>query len=140
MFVSEKALVNCFLQQARDDSSPWGQIKVRLEFFYSRGRTDVVAVSEDGKVLAFEAKLTKWRVALRQAYRNKCFADRSYVVLPESSGISASRFEAEFARLGVGLCFVSENDLMIVHDAPNSTPLQPWLRERAVSFACAMED
>lgn len=139
MFSDEHALVCRFLEHIQKTSSPWGEIKIKPEFFYSRGRTDLVAVSQDGKVIAFEAKLRLWKTALHQAYRNKCFADISYVVLPEAAAIYASRYSGEFARRGVGLCFVSNNDLEIIHEAAESPPLQPWLREQAFSFACASE-
>ena len=135
MFEDERALVDTFLRHIQEVSSPWGEISVNKEFFYSRGRTDVVAVSGEGKVFAFEAKLKDWRVALHQAYRNRCFADHSYVILPEVVASHASHFSSEFARRGVGLCFVSDNGLTILHEAPNSIPLQPWLRQRAAEFA-----
>ncbi len=138
MFFDEQSLVRRFLEHAQV-SSPWGEIRIKPEFFYNRGRTDLVAVSEDGKVIAFEAKLKYWKTALHQAYRNKCFADLSYVVLPEDSALFASRYSGEFTRRGVGLCFVSDNDLKIIHEAAESVPLQPWLREQAFSYACASE-
>lgn len=137
MFSDEQSLVRVFVKHVQKVTSPWGEIKIKPEFFYNRGRTDLVAVSEDGKVIAFEAKLKRWKTALHQAYRNKCFADLSYVVLPEDSAPSASRYSGEFMRRGVGLCFVSHSDLAIIHEAVQSAPLQPWLREQALSFACA---
>lgn len=137
MFFDEQSLVRRFLKHVQGITSPWGEIKIKPEFFYNRGRTDLVAVSEDGKVIAFEAKLKRWKTALHQAYRNKCFADLSYVVLPEDADSYASRYSGEFARRGVGLCFVSDNDLTIIHEAAESAPLQPWLHEQAFSFACA---
>lgn len=136
VFTDEQSLVRRFLEHIRDVSCPWGDIRVRPEFFYNRGRTDLVAVSEDGKVIAFEAKLKKWKSALHQAYRNKCFADFSYVILPEKCASCASQYSGEFARRGVGLCFVSENDLRIIHEATESAPLQPWLHDKAFSYAC----
>lgn len=137
MFSDEQSLVCVFVKHVQGVTSPWGEIKIKSEFFYNRGRTDLVAVSEDGKVIAFEAKLKRWKTALHQAYRNKCFADLSYVVLPEDSALCASRYSGEFVRRGVGLCFVSHTDLAIIHEAAESAPLQPWLREQAFSFACA---
>lgn len=134
MFSNEKTLVLEFVNQLGTASSPWGTVKYGMEFNYQRGRTDVIAVSSEGKVIAFEAKLTKWKEALQQAYRNQCFADLSYVLLPETEVINASRYNFEFSKRGVGLCSVTENGINIIHHANESDPLQPWLRERAVKF------
>lgn len=113
MFSDEQSLVRVFVKHVQGVASPWGEIKIKPEFFYNRGRADLVAVSEDGKVIAFEAKLKRWKTALHQAYKNKCFADLSYVVLPEDSALCASRYSGEFIRRGICLCFISYTDLVL---------------------------
>ena len=70
MFDNEKSLVDSFVDSLQTIRSPWGELKIGSEFFYQRGRTDLVAVSNNGKVIAFEAQLKKWRIALQQAYRH----------------------------------------------------------------------
>ena len=82
LFSDERSMVCCFTMHLREASSPWGIVRLGTEFYYQRGRADVVAVLEDGTVIAFEAKLKRWKDALRQAYRNLCFADASFVVTP----------------------------------------------------------
>ena len=104
-----------------------GATGIVREFTYETGRTDVVTVSSNGDVLAFEAKLTKWRDALHQAYRNTRFAHQSFVVVPTEIATRASRFAAEFERRGVGLCAVQDGRIVIVHAAARTEPLQPWL-------------
>ena len=132
MYNREQALVDDLVHHlAGPLTSPWGELMTTTEFFYGRGRTDVVALTANGEVLAFEAKLTKWRDALHQAYRNRCFAHRSYVVLPDIKAHHAARYVDEFTRRSVGICYVSEGQIMIALDAESDLPLQAWLSEDA---------
>jgi hypothetical protein len=132
LFESEKALVDEFVRRLLTPCSPWGELKVAREFDYRSGRTDVVALSDEGCVVAFEAKLTRWREALHQAYRNLCFANLSYVLLPKPTALAAVKYLREFDRRGVGLCYVDGDDLVVLHEAANAEPLQPWLYLQAV--------
>ena len=137
MFEDEKTMVCSFVEYLEQMSSLWGKVNVGTEFFYQRGKTDLVAVSDDGNVIAFEAKLNKWKIALQQAYRNRCFADLSYVILPEKQAFIASHYEYEFVKRGVGLCYISNcNKVDIIYNAELSEPLQPWLRGRALLHVC----
>ncbi len=128
-YANEQDLVDDFLDHL-SRSSPWGRISTRPEFPYQSGRTDIVAVDEAGHVLAFEAKLLKWRNALQQAYRNTCFAHRSYVVLPKEVAMRASRAGAAFNSRQVGICYL-EDGVQILQEAAVVKPLQPWLSARA---------
>lgn len=130
-YANEATLVNEFVACLCNDNSPWGHLSIAREFFYQRGRADLVGVSEDGEVLAFEAKLTRWRYALQQAYRNRCFAHRSYVLLPHRIAHIALRYRLEFARRQVGLCTIQESRLVVLFDPLKGEPLQPWLACRA---------
>jgi hypothetical protein len=96
-----------------------------------------VAVNENGLLIAFEAKVERWRKALHQAYRNRCFANLSYVLLPPETARKAQRYAIEFSRRGVGLCSVDIDTIVILHDATHTEPIQPWLRENAISHAQA---
>jgi hypothetical protein len=130
---SERQLVRDFVRSLA--KSPWGPLTVAREFDYQRGRADVVGVCDAGLVVAFEAKLTRWRRALQQAYRNTCFAHRSYVVLPWATAQVAQKYSAEFEKRRVGLCTVHSGQLLVLHEARNATPLQPWLAAAASSQA-----
>lgn len=131
MFDSERKLLDDFVDHLASDTTPWGQVRFAREFYYTRGRTDVVALTSDGRVLAFEGKLEKWRQALAQAYRNLCFAHCSYVLLPKQTALAASRFEAEFRRRGVGLCYLENGECVVILDPNSGEPLQPWLCQMA---------
>lgn len=139
MFSDEKSMVSCFIQHLQVVSSPWGSLKFKTEFYYQRGRTDVVAVAQDGTVIAFEAKLRKWKEALHQAYRNLCFANASFVVMPQELGANMARRRGEFRRFGIGLCTISEDRIDVIYQPPAVQPLQPWLKERASKYVLAGE-
>ena len=129
-FVNERALVDRLLVHLEAVYSPWGRLAVTSEFFYQRGKTDVIAVDDFGNVIAFEAKLTKWRDALQQAYRNTCFATRSYVVLPQETAWLAQRYAGEFARRNVGLCYVDKNEIVVLEEASAQTELEALMRRQ----------
>ncbi len=131
-YVSEDTLVKDFCSVLKMDEHPWGQLQVKREFDYNRGRTDVVAIDCDGNVIAFEMKLEKWKEAAHQAYKNRCFAHISYVVLPEFTALRAQRSSYEFIRRSVGLCYIKANAVVIALPAPCQHPLQPWLSRIAI--------
>jgi hypothetical protein len=131
---TERDLLGLFIGSLDGGTSPWGSLRTSVEFNYTRGRTDVVALASDGSLLAFEAKLHRWRDALWQAYRNLCFAHRSYVLLPEKLAKHAHRYSAEFERAGVGICSLGPSGVSVLLEAQSSQPLQPWLTSAAASF------
>lgn len=134
MFLTEAALVDALLK-GLETARPWGVEEIAREFFYLRGRTDVVSVISGGNVVAFEAKLEKWREALHQAYRNTCFAHWSFVLVPSQVARQAERFLAEFERRRVGLCTLAEGEIVVLYEASWAPPLQPWLAAQAISAA-----
>lgn len=133
MFEREQDLVADFVALLETSDSPWGEMTYALEFFYHRGRADVIAVSEAGAVIAFEAKLSRWREAVQQAYRNTCFAHQSYVLLPRKTAQIASVYTDEFQARKVGLCYVEGGQITILHEAPVQVPIQPWLSNQAIT-------
>lgn len=139
VFISEESMVDSFVEQLANAGAPWMPVRgLCREFNYQRGRTDVVAVTAQGCVIAFEAKLDRWREAMHQAYRNRCFADVSFVVLPKDVAEKAARFEVEFRRRGVGICYIDANEgVIVVTEGTRNQPIQPWLRARAIDCATA---
>lgn len=110
------------------------ELDLAYEFDYRRGRVDIIGSCSKGKLYAFEAKLTKWKSALQQAYRCTGFADFTYVVLPKSTASIALRYQAEFEARGVGLLAIEDNQLSISIPAPRTEPIQTWLKEEAIDF------
>lgn len=137
-FTSEMRLVEHFVGHLGTHDSPWGQqVSSNTEFYYQRGRTDVVSLTGGGDVVAFEAKLDRWRDALHQAYRNTCFAHFSYVLLPEHTAERAACFLGEFERRRVGLCSFGPAGIRVIYEAVRCEPLQPWLSAAAEAHAVA---
>ncbi|MHB8141949.1 MAG: hypothetical protein ACYDHD_11990 [Vulcanimicrobiaceae bacterium] len=133
-FKNEALLVEQFVDLLGGDER-WSASYVNCEFNYQRGKTDIVLLTEDGRIVAFEAKLTRWRAALHQAHRNRCFAHETYVVLPSETAIRAFRHREEFSRRRVGLCSVQDGKLVVLQLAASSAPIEPWLTEQAGVFA-----
>ena len=138
-FSTEESLVLAFLdgRESVGEEVLSGPRAVLREFFYSRGKTDVVFVLDDGEVVAFEAKLSRWRSALDQAYRNTCFAHRSFVVLPWHTAQIAARAGGEFIRRRVGICAVRDREVSIIRHADPVEPVEPWLSDLARQRAFA---
>lgn len=136
-FATEEMLVDRFVGLLEANQTPWGKVQVAREFDYCRGRTDVVAVADaetdEATLIAVEAKLKDWKCALHQAYRNTCYAHRSFVLLPKAVALTAFRFLGEFERLGVGLCYIDAAGVVVLQDSPSTPPLEPWLASDAIS-------
>ena len=134
VYSTEKMLVDQFVRLLGSGENPWGPMPVSCEFFYARGKTDIVALADGEVLIAFEAKLKDWRCALDQAYRNTCFAHKSYVVVPKSTALTAFACIAEFKRRGVGLCYVDNTGVLTVLEEPEtSIPIEPWIATQAAS-------
>jgi len=134
MYTTEQELVDIFLKESHY-KEPWATFRFETEFNYCRGKTDIIAISPDNEVIALEAKLSKWRTALQQAYRNRCFADKSYVLLPFSTAQTTVCHEHEFRKRGGGICTIVDNRIVILQEAVADEPIQPWLRNVAIQYA-----
>jgi len=133
VYTTEQELVDFFLTQLLSDK-PWEANSFGVEFNYMRGKTDIIAVSVSNELIAIEAKLYKWRIALHQAYRNRCYANKSYVLLPQKTAQLAFCYEYEFERRGVGICSILDGHITILKEAVADDPIQPWLREVALQY------
>lgn len=126
-------------QQLRDELAAtlktkdrgFGSLDIAIEFSHASGRTDIIAQSTEGELIAFETKLLNWRAAMQQAYRNSSFAHYSYVALPTASMKRA--IVGEFVKRKIGLCSVDAGCVRIEVAAPKQEPLQPWITKSALS-------
>jgi hypothetical protein len=135
-FAYESELVDAAIQVMSAGLDEWGVVDFGLEFDYRCGRTDIIALSGNGAVIAIEAKLRDWRGALQQAYRNTCFASESYVLMPLAAIPRVLAHAVEFSRRGVGICVIEGQGLRVVHPAKrHDEPLLPALSKRAAAFA-----
>lgn len=132
MFSSEEALVDVLSDSLTQEGSSFEQLALVREFRYPEGTSDLVGASPNEDVVAFEAKLYKWRDALHQAYRNSFYAHYSYVILPANRTDAALRHRFEFERRGVGLCSVGPDGFGVEITARRKEPIRPWLTRHAV--------
>jgi hypothetical protein len=133
-YSSEMDLVKSICDILISDRSPWGSLNISLEFSFQRGRADIVAVDSSSHLIAYEAKLSRWRDALLQAYRNTCFAHYSYVILPYHVATRVSMASDDFRRHSVGLVAASPSELDVLIPSPFHDPIQPWLSESAIDL------
>lgn len=131
VFPNEQTLVALFVSRLSAGRSPLGAVQVATEFYYQRGRTDIVACTAEKTLIAVEAKLENWRGALQQAFRNRCFAHRSYVLMPKNAALRAHRYAAEFDRRQVGICYLEGVEIVVLHPSVEADPIEPWLSLKA---------
>lgn len=85
-----------------------------------------------GRIIALEAKLSRWRDALSQAARYRRYADESYVVLPGDRADVALRHRDLFVDRGVGLLVATPGALACRIKARASDE-HDWRREFVLS-------
>lgn len=73
-------------------------------------------------IIAIEAKLSDWSRALTQAYRNRQFADESWVVLDHRNYRPALAQVQRFAISGVGLASIDTNGELYIHNPAEFSP------------------
>lgn len=84
---------------------------------------------------AFETKITDWRRALQQAYRYSYYSDASYVVLPPSSGVVASRYLSLFQMNNIGLWTYNPitDTICRIFTPKNPAPRNPEAKSKAIN-------
>lgn len=136
MYKLEAELMSQFKEMLAEGRTPLGQfVNLGDEFYFVTGRTDLLAIDTSGDLFAFEGKLSRWRIAIHQAYRNLSYAKFSYVVLPEKSARQAIKHSRDFESYGIGLCSIASDGVRCLIPAKaEKEPLFPWLQEKAILF------
>jgi hypothetical protein len=116
------------------EHSPFALKQFAKEFNYMSGRIDCIACDNLQHLYSFEAKLTKWKDAVHQAFRNTSLSHYSYVILPCQIARSVTRFEVCFAEKRVGLATIEAGKIIILIQAPYNDPIRPWLTDSAFSY------
>lgn len=121
--MSESKLVDQLVQigfpltRNKKDALEWARevraLKNRADLIYFQRRGDAII-----SLFAIEAKLHDWRTALRQAFRNKLFADKTFVALPEQHAGPAIANIEQFRNCSVGLIIVKENSVKVIYNPP----------------------
>lgn len=122
MFKEEVELIDVFRSTISKNESPLNIQRTEIEFGHLSGRTDVIGLSHEGEIIAVEAKLHNWKIALQQAYKNTCYAHYSYVLLPPSKLNPAIKNENEFQRRKVGLFTLINGEIIILIEAIKTEP------------------
>lgn len=133
-FDTEAALVEQFVDQLAAGTTTFGGVQVTREWDHRSGFVDVLARDGAGQLIAFEAKLTDWRRAYHQAYRNTAYAHKAYILLPESVARRALKHRDDFEQRGIGLCAMQADGVQILVDAAEQDPLMKWLRAKAHEY------
>jgi hypothetical protein len=68
------------------------------------GIADYVFIESNRHITAFEFKISDWRKGLAQAARYKCYAHRSFLVVPQSIVHRIKPFFKSLKEINVGLC------------------------------------
>lgn len=129
-FETEAALVASFLGALRADGA-FGRVQIATEWNHKSGLVDVLVRDAANSLIAFEAKLSDWKRAFMQAYRNTAYANKAYVLLPESTAQVALKHREEFELRGIGLCAMQADGVQVLIDAAEQDPLVKWLRAKA---------
>lgn len=130
-FSTEAFLVERFVGVLQSGRSVFGPLQVTTEWSHRAGFVDVLARDATESLVAFEAKLTDWKRAYLQAYRNTAYANRAYVLLPEETVHRALQDREEFEFRGIGLCSFDGQQIRVLIEAAEQEPLLIWLRKRA---------
>jgi DNA-binding Lrp family transcriptional regulator len=77
------------------------------------------------EIVSIEVKISKWQRAIEQAARNRIFAHRSFVALPQKV-VERIRSEKVIAALGIGLISVSEDGTAKVVKKPRRRHPTVW--------------
>ena len=133
-FATEACLVEGFLGKLQAGRTKFGVVQAATEWDHRAGFVDVLARDSEGSLLAFEAKLSDWRRAFLQAYRNTAYANRAYVLLPQTTVHRALRDREEFEFRGIGLCSFDGKQLHVLIEAAEHDALLAWVRTRAHDF------
>ena len=139
-FATEASLVECFVGALRSGRTRYGSVQVSREWDHKSGFVDVLARDDSQALLAFEAKLTDWRRAFLQAYRNAAYANRTYVLLPMQTAHRALQAREEFEFRGIGLCAFDGKKVHVLIEASEQEALLAWLRNRAHDFFNGLPD
>ncbi|MFQ6128018.1 MAG: hypothetical protein ACE5QW_03855 [Thermoplasmata archaeon] len=92
---------------------------------------DLIAVGNNGRIIAVELKLENWREAIRQAVAYQLGADFSVVVMPLGKAIDAYRNRYYFRKEGVGLFGVRVRtpEVRVLIEPEPSTRVMPSIRD-----------
>lgn len=139
-FATEASLVERFVGALQSGRTQFCSVQVSTEWDHKSGFVDVLVRDCSEALIAFEAKLTDWRRAFLQAYRNTAYANRAYVLLPQAIAHRALKAREEFEFRGIGLCSFDGTTIQVLIEATEQDVLLGWLRSRAHAYFNGLPD
>lgn len=130
-YPTEASLVNQFVSKLETGKSYWRIVQVATEWRHRVGFADILVRTSGGRLIAFEAKLSDWRRAFHQAYRNSSYANQVYVLLPLAATHRALLAREEFEYRGIGLCALQDGKIKVLIKASEQDALLTWIRQQA---------
>lgn len=134
--LTEKAVDSEFLHSLMRESQ---FCEYEVDGFFGIPDLVIASIDEMGKVdaIAFEMKLSKWRKALRQAFRYKAFTQRVFVVMDDAYVDRALAEIDRFQEANVGLISIDVGGNVQRHFEPSvEKPYSENLRRSFVDTVC----
>jgi hypothetical protein len=130
------------LLYARDSSLDRAVVRLTRDKLLRLNRAGVLAVPKNAfpphiEIVSIEAKLRRWKDAIRQAKEYRRFSNHSYVALPKTVVEDNPRLQKACVREGVGLIAVSQKGTELVLAAKNVKPITAewiWLIRKTESL------
>lgn len=92
-------------------------------------------------IIAFELKLRNWKRGLTQAFKYRCYANQSYVVVDETHISSAIKNMNFFSQFNIGLAsFNINNEFRIFCYPKYSVPFSNHLTKRVITKLSSSND
>jgi len=129
--ITEADLVREFVSVLQSGKTCWRNLEVMTEWGHPTGSADILVRTNSRGLIAFEAKLTEWRRAFHQAYRNSMYANRVYVLMPRKTVHRALQFRQDFELRGIGLCSYKDGKVQVHIRASEQDDLLSWVRRKA---------
>lgn len=133
-FSTEANLVDSFVKTLQSGRSQYNSIQIATEWNHKSGMVDVLVRDTSRSLIAFEAKLSDWKRAFLQAYRNTAYANRTYVLLPMKTVHRALLAREEFEFRGIGLCAFDGKKIHTYIEAVEQDAILAWVRARAHDY------
>ncbi len=135
----ESALSNLPIKQLTNSHSHQTYYKKELDGLFGIPDFVIANVNKSNKgkqkircTFAFEAKLSKWKKAIAQAYRYKAFADTSWVILDSDYIKPALTHIDDFKVANIGLVSLDSNNRIKIHYKPRRE--NPYSKELESCF------
>lgn len=128
MFSTEEKMVNTCVTELLNE---YKENEIVLEPNGLFGIPDIMIKNK--KVISIEAKLKNWKRALVQAYKYRCFSEKSYVFMDNDYIGAPLENISEFKKFNIGLAGVSNQKIEIYYEPQEMQPFSEELYIKAIN-------